>query len=191
MKLRSIFRKKRKPDWVHGMIAGAAGGLVASYAMTLFLRLLDTLGLDPAEHHPQHSVDRGDRESAHEEREGSPDDATVEAAERLAGWFGVELSKRQKEIAGPLMHYAFGTTMGAIYGALAGRDERVTAGFGLAFGGLVWLLFDEIAIPALRLSPPPQEAPLPVHLRGAAAHVVYGPGTELGRRVVAAALARH
>src|SRR6185503_16340788 len=103
MRIRLPFPRKRKNDWIQGMVAGAVGGLAASYAMTLFLRLLDTLGLDPAEHHPQYSVDRGDRESAHEEHEGTQDDATVEAAERVAGWFGVKLSARQKEIAGPLM----------------------------------------------------------------------------------------
>ena len=173
------------------MAAGAVGGLAASYAMTVFLRGLDELGLDPHPHHPQHSVERGDRDAAHEEREGYPDDATVEIVERIANRVGIDLSPRAKELAGPIAHYVFGTTMGAIYGALAARDPRVTAGAGLAFGGLIWLLFDEIAIPALRLSPPPTRTPLPVHLRAAAAHVVYGPGTELGRRFVGAALDRH
>ena len=187
--MRMPWQRKRN-DWARGALAGAAGGLAASYAMTLFLRLLDKAGLDPHAHHPQHSVERGDRDSAHEEREGGPDDATVEAVERVACWFGVELSQRAKEIAGPVAHYAFGTAMGALYGALAARDKRVTAGFGLAFGGLVWLIFDELAIPALKLAPPPHRNPLPVHLRGAAAHVVYGPGTELGRRLLSEALER-
>lgn len=175
-------------SWLQGAAAGAVGGLAASYAMTLFLRMLEELGLAPHPHHLQHSVERGDRDAAHEEREGGPDDATVEAVERVAKALGVELSPRAKEVAGPITHYVFGTVMGAIYGALAARDDRVTRGAGLAFGGVVWLLFDEIAIPALRLSPPPNQTPLPVHLRAAAAHVVYGPGTELGRRLFAAVL---
>jgi putative membrane protein len=158
--------------------------------MTLFLRLLDELGLAPHPHHPQHSVERGDRDAAHEEREGGPDDATVEVVERLSKALGVELSPHAKELAGPITHYVFGTIMGALYGALAPRDHRVTAGGGLAFGGAVWLLFDEIAIPALGLSPPPNKTPLPIHLRAAAAHVVFGPGTELGRRLFTALLDR-
>ena len=88
------------------------------------------------------------------------------------------------QLAGPLAHYTFGASMAALYGALAARDERVTAGFGLAFGMLVWLLFDEVAIPALKLSPPPWESPAPVHARGVAAHVVYGPVTEAVRRAL-------
>ena len=74
--------------------------------------------------------------------------------------------------------------MAALYGALAAKDERVTAGFGLAFGMLVWLLFDEIGIPALKLSPPPWKSPASVHARGVAAHLVYGPGTEVVRRAL-------
>jgi putative membrane protein len=187
LRVKRVRRPRAKGSIVKGMAAGALGGLAASYAMTLFLRVLDALGLDPHPHHPQHSVERGDRDAAHEEHEGGSDDAPVELVERIANACGIELSTRAKELASPLVHYAFGTTMGAVYGALAARNKGVTAGMGLAFGALVWLLFDEIAIPALRLSPPPSRTPLPVHLRAAAAHVVYGPGTELGRRLVSAA----
>ncbi|HEV8238579.1 MAG TPA: DUF1440 domain-containing protein [Thermoanaerobaculia bacterium] len=172
------------------MVAGAVGGLAASYAMTLFLRVLDEIGLDPHPHHPQHSVERGDRDAAHEDREGGQDDATVEMVERVANALGIEMSRRAKELAGPITHYVFGSAMGALYGALAARHKLVTAGMGLAFGGLAWLLFDEIAIPVLRLSPPPTRTPLPVHLRAAGAHAVYGPGTELGRRLALAVLER-
>jgi len=171
----------RHERW-RGALAGAAGGLVASYGMTLLLRLLERVGVG-APHHPQHSVNRGDTDATAESQSGR-DDATVEAVERLAHAFGVRLSKRGKRLAGPLAHYTFGALVSGLYGAVATEHPRVTSGFGLAFGMTVWLVADEIGIPALGLSPPPWKSPLPVHARGVATHVVYGPGTELVRRAL-------
>jgi hypothetical protein len=49
----------------------------------------------------------------------------------------------------------------------------------------VWLLAEEVGIPAARLAPPPHHTPAPVHVRGALAHVVFGATTELLRRFLA------
>jgi putative membrane protein len=170
---------------LRGALAGAVGGLAASFGMTLLLRAMEHAGQDHP-HHPQHSLKRGTSEATAEtQSQSSEDDATVEAVERIAHAAGVQLSERGKRVAGPLAHYLFGAGVAALYGALAARKPAVTAGCGLAFGAAVWLLADEIGIPALGLSPPPWKSPAPVHLRGAAAHVVYGPGTELVRRLLA------
>jgi hypothetical protein len=136
--------------------------------------------------HPQHSADRGQAESARQgkgEQEG--DDATVKTAARLSrGLFHHELEPREKRVAGPAVHYAFGALTGAVYGALAELSPRWTAGAGIPFGTAVWLGADEVTVPALGLSGPATESPLPVHARALAAHVVYGLTTDLVRRLV-------
>ena len=172
-------------SWQRGLLVGAVAGLAGTYAMTLFHRLLERIGADAAAAHPQHSIQRGDRDSTAERQPGAAqDDATVEGFERLARAAGIELSERQKELAGPLGHYLFGTTVGAVYGALAAVQPGVTRGLGIPYGLAVWLLAEEAGIPAAGLAPPPTQAPAAVHARGALAHVVFAGTTEMLRRVL-------
>jgi hypothetical protein len=177
-----------------GAVAGVAGGLAASYAMTKFLALSEKASEireareHDAPHNPQHSTDRGEAESARRKHE-EDEDATVKAASRISeGLFHHKLTKKQKKVAGPAVHYAFGGLTGGIYGALAELAPRVTRGAGLPFGTVVWLGADEIGIPALKLADPPLEHPPAVHARAFAAHVVYGLTTEAVRLLVRRAL---
>src|SRR5262249_2703357 len=69
------------------------------------------------------------------------ENATVKAAEAISeGAFGHELQQSEKEPAGAAVHYAFGTTTGALYGALAEVAPQVTTVAGLPFGAGFWLL---------------------------------------------------
>jgi hypothetical protein len=82
-----------------------------------------------------------------------------------------------------------GTLQGAAYG---GVTELTGTGGGLipglVFGGALFAVADEVAVPALGLSGKPSESPLSSHLYGLAAHVVYGLSTELARRGLRAAI---
>jgi uncharacterized membrane protein YagU involved in acid resistance len=123
------------------------------------------------------------RRSRHE-----TDDATVKLANRISeSVFDHKLTHREKKIAGPAVHYGFAVAMGALYGALAEVTDITTAGFGTFFGTLVFIGADELAIPALELSPPPQEVGLDKHVYGWISHVVYGAALEGSRRMVSAA----
>ena len=82
------------------------------------------------------------------------------------------------------MHYAFGASTGAVYGAMAELAPGVTAGSGLMFGAAVWVVADEAIVPALGLSKPPTEYPLSVHAYALSAHLVYGLTAEITRRAV-------
>ena len=64
----------------------------------------------------------------------------------------------------------------------------VTAWDGMCFGTAVWLGADEIALPALHLSKPPQEYPLSLHTSALLAHWVYGFVTEVVRGTVRSVL---
>jgi hypothetical protein len=169
-----------------GAVAGLVAGLAATWVMTQFQELSGKLAGDHPRDEPrapQHSAKRGTRESA--EGNGQGEDATVRAAARLSrSLFHHGLSKREKEVAGPALHYGFGALTGAAYGALAEMTPGVTRGAGAPFGAAVWLAADEITVPALGLSGPPWEYPPMVHARALGAHLVYGLAAEGLRRLV-------
>jgi uncharacterized membrane protein YagU involved in acid resistance len=121
------------------------------------------------------------------DQQEQPDDASIRTAEMISEKvFRRRLSRDEKKIAGPAVHYAFGVAMGALYGAAAETSPVATAGFGTAFGAAVFVAADEIAVPALGLSPNVKEAPLSKHVYGFASHLVFGAATEAARRPVRA-----
>ena len=77
--------------------------------------------------------------------------------------------------AAQAVHLAFGSAWGSVFGLVAGSLPRVdTLKGGLAFGGVVWMLSDNLLLPAFRLSAWPHHYPVKTHLYAVAAHAVYG-----------------
>jgi hypothetical protein len=190
-----IFRRNSS-DPLKGMIAGAAGGLVASWVMNQFQALWSRMAHGGERPHGAQSLQLGSprhgvaRELQERGRDREADDAAVRTAvvvsERL---LGLELAEREKkEIAGAAVHYAFGVATGGLYGAIAELKPATTAGAGLPFGAAVWLIADEIIVPALGLSKPLTEYPPSTHAYSIASHLVYGLTTEIVRREVRRAL---
>ena len=93
-----------------------------------------------------------------------------------------DLTQREKELAGPAIHYGFAALVGAIYGGLAEVTDVTTSGFGALFGTLLFFGADEIAVPALKLAPPPGKVSADKHLYGWVSHLVYGASLEGARR---------
>jgi hypothetical protein len=117
------------------------------------------------------------------------DDTTVRAASAVSeGLFDHELTKSEKKIAGPAVHYTLGTSVGGLYGAVAELTPKVTAGAGLPFGAVFWLVVDEGAVPLLSLSKGPTVYPLSTHVYALSSHFVYGLTAEVVRRAVRNAL---
>jgi uncharacterized membrane protein YagU involved in acid resistance len=81
------------------------------------------------------------------------------------------------------MHYALGTTLGAIYGVLA-PFTPVEAAAGAGYGAVVWIDADEIAVPLAGLAQSPTETRLSSHIRAGAAHVVFGVVTNFTRKLL-------
>jgi putative membrane protein len=161
-----------------GAVAGIAAGVVASWTMNQLQAALSRTS----------RLTHGDRERGQAERQEGDDDATMRAAQAISkGVTGRRLTDEQKQTAGPALHYAFGTSMAAAYGALAELTPRTSAAWGLPFGTALWLVADEIAVPALGLSKPPREYPVTTHASALAAHLVYGATTDLVRRAIRAA----
>jgi uncharacterized membrane protein YagU involved in acid resistance len=162
-----MYFRSRKNKTYQGVIAGAVGGLVASWTMTRFQVLLSNALTGQPDPHKEQG-----------------EDSTVKTAKKIStGLFGHELSPEEKKAAGPIVHYAYGTGIGALYGGLAQRHEPITSGFGSAYGAAAWALGDEIAVPALGLGRKPAETPLSEHFQTLAAHLVYGITLEGIRRV--------
>lgn len=178
-----------------GLAAGAAGGLVASLVMNQFQAWWGRLAQGEERSHGAQSLQQGspDHGVGRELKERGSDEEQDDAAMRLANVISEEvldreLSREEKHVGGTIVHYVFGTTTGAWYGATAEVFPAVTVGGGLPFGAFVWLTADEGMVPAFGLSKSPTEYPLSIHAYALASHFVFGLTTEVVRRAVRHAL---
>ena len=145
-----------------GTLAGLVGGLLAAGAMSLAHQMLPR---------PDAPADESE-------------DATVKTADAvLRGMAGRSLPERAKPAASQIVHYAFGGSVGAVYGGVAELVPRVSAGFGVPFGLAVWLGAHVIAVPALGLAESPARRPPSKEAPELGLHVVYGAVVELVRRL--------
>lgn len=172
----------KKELW-KGLVAGGAAGLAGTVAMTQFQNLWSKASKNLNQNGKQDSSRQSGEES---------EDATMKAAGKLAEIARYRLSHEEKKKAGPIVHYAFGTAMGALYGTVMEvaprhlRRHEILSGVG--FGSVLFAGADEIAIPAAGLSKPPREVPVSSHLYALASHLVYGLTTGAVRKAVRAVL---
>src|SRR5215470_3728973 len=145
-----------------GIVAGLAGGLIASWTMNQFQAAWTKLAENSEKPHGAQSMQPAQGSSGDQGQDAKEqDDATVKAAQAISeGVFGHELQESEKKPAGAAVHYAFGTASGALYGALAEVAPQVTTAAGLPFGAAFWLVADEVSVPLLGLSKGPSEYPL-------------------------------
>lgn len=169
-----------------GLVAGLAGGLVASWTMNQFQAAWTRIAEGAEKPHGAQSMQPAEGSNGEQRQDvQEQDDATVKAAKAISeGIFGHELQKSEKKPAGAAVHYAFGTMSGGLYGALAEVSPQVTTAAGLPFGAAFWLVADEISVPLLGLSKGPTAYPLSTHAYALASHLVYGVTTEFSRRAL-------
>src|ERR1700692_4384624 len=92
-----------------GMLAGAVGGLVASWTMNEFQKVWTAAEKQITGGKQGQDGNRQDGEDA--------EDATMKTADRISQALqGRHLTKDEKK-DGQVVHYAFGALMGAVYGA--------------------------------------------------------------------------
>lgn len=168
-----------------GIVAGIAGGLVASWVMNEFMA-----NLGPQIQKAVQGEDSTSSEPQPEDGE-KPDDATMKTADAVVATVtgGRHLTHEGKAKGGPIVHYAFGALMGGVYGAIAEELPVTTLGFGTAFGAALFTGADLVAVPALNLSGSSGDQPASSLATPLAAHLVYGAATETVRRLVRALLA--
>jgi putative membrane protein len=170
-----------------GLIAGAVGGLVASWVMNVFMENVGANLQDAA----QTEEERAEAAWQQAMRNDEPrEDATMKTADAVVEVVtgGRHLTWEEKKIGGPIVHYAFGTIMGGLYGAAAESSRIVRSGNGTLFGAALFTGADMIAVPALGLSSSSGEESPSSLATPYAAHLVYGVTTDFVRRLVRAVL---
>lgn len=151
---------------VKGALAGLIGGLIASFVMEKFQMLVRPMIQS---------------ESGQKEKKDEP--ATEKAASAVSeNIFDHRMTKDEKPAAGEAMHYAMGGTSGLIFGAASEVVPEASIGAGLPFGTAVWLLADDLVVPALGLSKPVSDRPLSENAYALSSHLVYGLTTDIVRR---------
>jgi putative membrane protein len=163
-------RTDPKQNLWKGFLAGALGGLAASFAMSQFHALFQKAGSAALP---------------------SGEDSTVRAASAVSRTvFHHKLTLDQKKIAGPTVHYSFGANVAAIYGTTAELAPLVSTGWGIPFGAAVWLGAHVITVPALGLSEPITHSAPRAEAVEFGAHLVYGAVVEGLRRFLRRRLLR-
>ena len=111
--------------------------------------------------------------------------ATEQAAGRLVeGASGRQATASERNRLGSALHLAFGACAGAAYGAAAETWPAITVGSGTAYGALVWLAADEVAMPLMGLGERPDHSGLAEHAMVLTQHLAFGAVTEAARRAV-------
>src|SRR5574341_1275374 len=175
----------KQGDTLKGLAAGFIGGIVASFVMDKFQALWFKVAERIKQPGNNSSSSEGERAEGASSRkqDDEQEPATIKAAEAVSErLFGHKLTREEKPLAGNAVHYAVGSTAGAIYGAVAEVEPAVTVGAGLPFGTAFWLVVDEGAVPALGLSKPATDYPLSTHVYALASHLVFGMTNEILRR---------
>ena len=163
-------KQKHSGDVVKGAVAGLVGGIVASFVMSQFQAFITKIA---------------EAEQKQNTEEKAEEPATVKAAQEISkGVFGHKLTQGEKEPAGEAVHYAMGASSGLIYGVAAEIEPLTTVGAGMPFGTAVWLIADDVVVPALGLSKSPTAYPLTTHAYAISSHLVYGLTTEVTRRAL-------
>jgi putative membrane protein len=167
----------RRNDVRRHVIAGLAGGLAGAFAMEHFQRALGRVSPD---------LGGAPGGGGQQYRQPQSEPSTYVAADKLTrAATGHPLRAEYKPAGGSLVHYGFGGAVGALYGALAARHPGTAAGMGMPFAMAVWLLADEVGMPAAGLARRPGAYPAADHLSSLTAHLVFGAAMEGVRRVLA------
>ncbi len=168
-----------------GLVAGGVAGFAASLVMTGCQKVWSEASGVVKNAHGGKNNNPEVKEPTREEGE----DATIKAATRLFSLAGRNLSPEEKPKAGSVVHYLFGTTMGALYGAAIEYAPRQFRRFhpaflGAGYGSALFVGAHEVAVPSLRLAGKPTEEPLSDHVREWALHLAYGISEEVVRRLL-------
>ncbi len=142
-----------------GARAGVSSGVVAAWTMATFERAWVV-----AAHRGQDGGDRAIED----------DRATAVLAQAVATVvIHRPLASRELHIVVPAIRYSFGAMVGAAYGACAEMTApRWTDG--VVLGALLWLVGDELIVPALESANDRRRRSPAVRAQALASHIVYG-----------------
>ncbi len=108
-------------------------------------------------------------------------DAVSQSAELMA-WrlTGKKLSLRKRMLGAAIVHYFVAASSGAFYAAfIARRTSTYSRWSGPLFGLAMWVVGNELALPALRLTLQPSDYTVGEQVNAFGEHIIYGLTTEL------------
>ncbi|NTU78021.1 MAG: DUF1440 domain-containing protein [Chloroflexales bacterium] len=165
-----------------GAILGAVGGAIGTLVMGYYFQALARL--NPAGEQGSSGEDNPDEQRSHALDDVSlmgkhyrDDESSTVTVGRLAyGAAAGEEPKTQetRTTLSQLVHWGFGTAMGALYGATRSGTRPPDLAGGAVFGAAVWLFASELMLPLLGLAPGPTVEPARQHATQFGAHLVYG-----------------
>jgi hypothetical protein len=105
------------------------------------------------------------------------------AVEKLAQRGPLDAADKQR--AAQVVHYGFGAAWGGLYGLLRASYPRLWSPAGIAELSLgVWMVGDNVILPAFKLAAWPHRYPLRSHAYALAAHLAYGAGVAATLEVI-------
>lgn len=111
--------------------------------------------------------------------------APAQIGRRLVeGLFQVELPDDRAALTNNVVHWAYGTGWGALFGLVEGSLSAPRARHGLVLGALVWLS-GYVVLPAAKLYEPIWRYGVPTLAKDLGAHLAYGLGTGAAYRGLA------
>lgn len=169
-------RMRQRTTPLGALFRGFAAGLLGSAVQNLFFRA--TARITPSQPEGVFSPP---------ERQQEEENTTVTVARRLVEDFMQRgpLLNRYKEKAGGLVHYTYGGLWGGAYGLVRETFPALAKPLGvIGFSSGVWMLSDNLLLPAFRLAAWPQRYPMRNHIYAWVAHLAYGAGVWLGYEVL-------
>lgn len=146
-------------DLVEDLALGAVSGYVAT-------RVMDPVSTRLYQWEPG---DVRRREDA--VRPGSPSEIAADKAAQLAG---VQLTERQRERAGMVVHYGLAAGWAPLYALVRRRWRTRVLPTAFGVGAAISAIVDETVTPLLGFSAPNRAYPVPTHVRGVLAHLAFG-----------------
>ncbi len=165
-----MFGRNQESSLIRDMAIGAVAGLAGTFAIEKAFGLMQKFTGESVEGEGQ-------------------EPGTHVLAERLHHVVGAEPTAERKARLGQVIHWSYGASWGALYGALRNRVPALSWGMGVPFGLLFGVLSDEILVTLAGLAPPPREIPTKQHVQMIAGHVVYAAAADAAYGVLNKALA--
>jgi Protein of unknown function (DUF1440) len=153
------------------VLAGLAGGLVGGWMMSQFT-------------HFWKSLPRSQNSLPYSRQEW---DAVSRSAEVIGERFsGGKLRVRQQKLGAALVHYFVAGSSGALYAVfVARRGTTISKWAGPLFGLAMWVVGNEIALPALDLTRKPTDYTFGERANALGEHIIYGLTTDRLYRTLA------
>lgn len=158
----------RRKTPIGALFEGLVAGAIGAGAQSLFFRATSKLTPKP----PADAFEPPEWQQAHE---SALETTARRAVEQLAQRGPLEA--RDKERLGQVVHYGFGAAWGGLYGLLRASYPRLRRPSGvLGFAVGVWMVGDNVILPAFKLAAWPHRYPPKSHAYALAAHLAYGAG---------------